>query len=65
MAVKITVRKQWSPSKLQIQRKGGDLHVELSEAEEVAEPVKGLLHMQEALCFIPGTALTRCIGMSL
>lgn len=41
------------------------MHVELSEAEEVAELVKGLLHMQEALCFIPGTALTRCIGMSL
>lgn len=43
---------------------GGDLHVELSRAEKVAE-VKGLLHIQEALCFIPGAALTRCIGMSL
>lgn len=39
--------------------------LELSEAEEVAELVKGLLHTQETLCFIPGTALTRCIGMSL
>lgn len=43
--------------------KGGDLHLEFFQAEEGDEVVRCLLHLQEALNFIP--ALTRCIVMCL